>query len=208
MYRFHPSWTAARRLVDEGRIGDLVAIDSWFSYYNDDPENIRNVLDYGGGALMDIGCYSIHLSRMLMGAEPTAIKASVRRDPATGVDVLTSGVLEFGERVATFSCSTRTEPNQRVDIYGSEGRVSIEIPFNIPPTIPTRIAVTIGGDPPVAPATNTIEFEPADQYTLQAEAFVAAVLDGASVPDSGREALGNLRTIERVLAAAGPSGWT
>ncbi len=208
MYRFHPTWSAARRLVDEGGIGDLVAIDSWFSYFNDDPENIRNILDYGGGALMDIGCYSIHLSRMLMGAEPTAIKASVRRDPATGVDIFTSGVLEFGERVATFSCSTRTEPDQRVDIYGSRGRVSIEIPFNIPPTAPTRIAVTIGGDPPVAPATNTIEFEPANQYTLQAEAFVAAVVDGAALPDSGRDALGNLRTIERVFAAAGPSGWT
>lgn len=208
MYRFHPTWTAARRLIDEGAIGDLVAIDSWFSYYNDDLENIRNVLDYGGGALMDIGCYSIHLSRMLMGSEPTAIKASVRRDPATGVDIYTAGVLEFGDRVATFSCSTRAENDQRVDIYGSRGRVSIEIPFNIPPRIPTRITVTVGGDPPVAPAAETIEFEPVDQYTLQAAAFVAAVLDGDSVPDSGRDALGNLRTIERIFAAAGPSGWT
>ena len=186
----------------------MIAIDSWFSYFNDDPENIRNVLDYGGGALMDIGCYSIHLSRMLMGSEPTAIKASVRRDPATGVDIYTAGILEFGDRVATFACSTRAEDDQRVDIYGTRGRVSIEIPFNIPPWVPTRIAVTVGGEPPVAPATKTIEFEPVDQYTLQAEAFVAAVLDGASVPDSGADMLGNLRTIERVLAAAGPSGWT
>ena len=85
--------------------------------------DIRNILDYGGGALMDIGCYSIHLSRMLMGSEPTAIKASVRRDPATGVDIYTAGVLEFGERVATFACSTRVEDDQRVDIYGSRGRI-------------------------------------------------------------------------------------
>lgn len=208
MYRFHPTWATARRLIDDGRIGELVAIDSWFSYYNDDPTNIRNVLDYGGGALMDIGCYSIHLSRMLMGSEPTAIKATVRRDPATGVDIYTAGVLEFGELVSTFSCSTRAEDDQRVDIYGTQGRISIEIPFNIPPGIPTRIALTVGGDPPVAPATETFEFEPVDQYTLQAEAFVAAVLDGESVPDSGRDVLGNLRTIERVFAAAGPSGWT
>jgi predicted dehydrogenase len=208
MYRFHPTWTAARRLIDEGGIGDVIAIDSWFSYFNDDPDNIRNVLDYGGGALMDIGCYSIHLSRMLMGAEPTGIKASVRRDPATGVDVYTAGVLEFDDRVATFACSTRAEADQRVDIYGSRGRVSIDIPFNIPPHVPTSIRVTVGGDPPLAPDTKTIEFEPVDQYTLQAEAFVAAVLDGESVPDSGADALGNLRTIERVFAAAGPSGWT
>jgi predicted dehydrogenase len=208
MYRFHPTWAAARRLIDGGGIGDLVAVDSWFSYYNDDPENIRNILDYGGGALMDIGCYSIHLSRMLMGSEPSNVEASMHRDPTTGVDIYTAGILEFGDRVATFACSTRTEADQRVDIYGSRGRVSIEIPFNIPPGIPTRIAVTVGGDPPVAPATRTLEFEAVDQYTLQAEAFVAAVLDGESVPDSGHDALDNLRTIERVFAAAGSSGRT
>ncbi len=208
MYRFHPTWIATRRLIKEGGIGEVIALDSWFSYFNDDPDNIRNVLEYGGGALMDIGCYSIHLSRMLMESEPTAIKASVRRDPATGVDIYTAGILEFGDRVATFACSTRAEPDQRVDIYGTNGRVSIEIPFNIPPGVPTRISVTVGGDPPVAPATKTIEFEPVDQYTLQARAFVAAVLDGETVPDSGRDAIGNLQTIERVFAAAGPSGWT
>jgi predicted dehydrogenase len=208
MYQFHPTWIAARRLVDEGAIGDLVAIDSWFSFYNDDPGNIRNILEYGGGALMDIGCYSIHLSRLLLGSEPTAIKASVRRDPATGVDIYTAGILEFGERIATFACSTRVEADQRVDIYGSRGRISIDIPFNIPSRVPTRVAVTVGGDPPVAPATRTIEFEPVDQYELQAKAFVAAILDGASVPDSGAAAIDNLRTIERVFAAAGPSGWT
>ena len=208
MYRFHPTWLAAQRLVAEGGIGEVIAIDSWFSYFNDDPGNIRNILEYGGGALMDIGCYSIHLSRMLFDAEPTGIKASVRRDPSTGVDIYTAGLLEFGDRVATFACSTRAEDDQRVDLYGTAGRVSIEIPFNIPPDRATRISVTVGGEPPVAPGTKTIEFDPVDQYTLQAEAFVAAVLDGADLPDSGSDALGNIKTIERVFAAAGPSGWS
>lgn len=208
MYRFHPTWEAAKRLIVEGGIGEVVAIDSWFSYFNDDPDNIRNILDYGGGALMDIGCYSIHMSRMLLDAEPTGIKASVRRDPNSGVDIFTAGVLEFGDRVSTFACSTRAEDDQRVDIYGTAGRVSIEIPFNIPPDLPTRIAVTVGGDPPVAPGTKTIEFDPVDQYTLQAEAFIAAVLDGTDLPDSGSDALANIRTVERVFAAAGPSGWS
>lgn len=207
MYRFHPTWQAARRLVDEGRIGEVKAIDSWFSYFNDDPENIRNILDYGGGALMDIGCYSIHQSRMLMGEEPTSIKASVQRDPVMDIDVLTAGVLEFGERVATFSCSIRTEPNQRVDIYGTRGRISIEIPFNIPVDQPTRISLIAGGNPPTAPAAEIFEFDPVNQYSLQAQAFAAAVLDGESVPDSGIAVADNMRVIERVLAATGPSGW-
>lgn len=208
MYRFHPSWQMARRLVDEGRIGDLTAVDSWFSYFNDDPDNIRNILEYGGGALMDIGCYSIHLSRMLIGGEPTAIKASVQRDPATGVDTYSGAVLEFGNKVATFGCSTRVETDQRVDIYGTTGRISIEIPFNIPVDRTTRITVTAGGNPPVAPDSEVIEFEPVDQYTLQAEAFAAAVLDGEALPDSGVNAADNIRVIDRVFAAAGPSGWS
>jgi predicted dehydrogenase len=208
MYRFHPTWRMVRRLLDEDRIGELTAIDSWFSYFNDDPYNIRNILEYGGGALMDIGCYSIHLSRMLMGSEPTGVKASVQRDPESGVDVYTSAILEFGSRVATFACSTRVEPDQKVDIYGTKGRISIEIPFNIPIDRPTRITVVAGGNPPVAPATETLEFDPVDQYTLQAEAFVDAVLDGEALPDSGINVADNIRVIDRVFAAAGPSGWS
>ncbi len=207
MYRFHPTWLAARRLLDEGIIGEVMAVDSWFSYFNDDPENIRNILEYGGGALMDIGCYSIHLSRMLLGGEPTAIKAAVQRDPATGVDTLTTAILEFGEKIATFGCSTRAEPDQRVDVYGTEGRISIEIPFNIPVDRPTRISVIAGGNPPTEPAAKVIDFDPVDQYTLQAEAFAGAVLDGVPVPDSGGDVVGNIRVVERVFAATGPSGW-
>jgi predicted dehydrogenase len=193
MYQFHPAWQRTRELVESGEIGEVVAIDSWFSYFNDDPDNIRNVLDYGGGALMDIGCYCIHVSRLLFGSEPTAIKAAVRRDRQFGVDIVTSGVLEFGDRIATFGCSTRTEPDQRVDIYGTKGRIRI---------------VTAGGEPPVAPATVTLEFETVNQYTLQAEAFAAAVLDGAPMPDTGAAAANNIKVIERVFAATGPSGWT
>ena len=207
MYRFHPSWLAVKRLIDEGIIGELIAIDSWFSYYNDDPTNIRNILEYGGGALMDIGCYSIHLSRMLMDGEPTSIKASVRRDPVSGVDIYTSALLEFGDKVATFACSTRVEPDQRVDVYGTEGRISVEIPFNIPNDRKTRVHVTAGGNPPVDPAVKTVEFDPVDQYTLQAEAFVAAVLDGDDLPDSGLAIADNIRVIDRVFASTGPSGW-
>ena len=94
MYRHHPSWgrAGARR---RGRIGRLTAVQSWFSYFNDDPANIRNILDFGGGALFDIGCYSVNLSRMLFDGEPTGVQARSRRDPASGVDVLTSAILDF-----------------------------------------------------------------------------------------------------------------
>ena len=202
MYRLHPSWVAVRELVAAGRIGRLTAVSSWFSYYNDDPANIRNIRAYGGGALFDIGCYSVNLSRMLFGSEPTRVEASILRDAASGVDVLTSGVLEFGDGIATFTCSTRAEPDQQVHVYGTEGRISIGIPFNIPPDRPTHVYVTAGGDPPVAPATETLTFEPADPYGVEAERFAAAVLDGEPVPTPPEDAVANLRVIERLFAAA------
>jgi predicted dehydrogenase len=202
MYRHHPSWTEVMRLVASGEIGELQAVQSWFSYFNDDPGNIRNRLENGGGALMDIGCYCIDLSRLVLGGEPIAVGGSVTRDPATGVDTVTSGVLEFVTGTATFTCSTRVEPDQRVHIYGSEGRISIDIPFNIPPDRATHVRVTAGGAPPVAPATDTLTFEASDQYRVQAEEFAASVRDGTPVPIPPENGVADLVVMERLLAAA------
>jgi predicted dehydrogenase len=202
MYRHHPSWIEAFRLVREGAIGELQAVQSWFSYFNDDPDDIRNRVDNGGGAVMDIGCYNIHLSRTLFGAEPDEVHASVRRDPVMGIDTLTSAVLAFpGGGQATFTCSTRAEPDQRVHIVGTRGRIDIEIPFNIPPERETRIAVTAGGDPPVAPDTEVRTFAPADAYSLQATAFARAILDDTATPAPVEDAIANLRVIDTILGA-------
>jgi predicted dehydrogenase len=203
MYRQHPSWIAVREVIASGRIGTLQAVDSWFSYFNDDPANIRNIEEAGGGALYDIGCYSVNLSRMLFDAEPVRVQAAVRRAPELGVDVLTSGILEFPGGVATFTCSTRSETDQRVHVYGTGGRISVEIPFNIPPDRPTRIFVTAGGDPPVAPATETLTFDTADPYACEADRFADAVLDGVPLPVEPEDAVANLLVIEALFAAGG-----
>jgi predicted dehydrogenase len=199
MYRLHPSWVAVRELVASGRIGELRAVQSWFSYFNDDETNIRNRLDAGGGALFDIGCYCVNLSRMLFDAEPVRVQGSVTRDPAMGIDVLTSGILDFPTGVATFTSTIRAEPDQRVHVYGTEGRIAIPIPFNIPPDLPTSVFLTAGGDPPVAPATEELVFPPADPYTVQGEAFAAAVLDGTPVPIPTSDTIANLRVIEELF---------
>jgi predicted dehydrogenase len=199
MYRLHPTWEAVTSLVASGRIGELKTVQSWFSYFNDDPGDIRNLVETGGGALYDIGCYCVNLSRMLFGAEPERVGGSVLRDPVMGIDVLTSGILDFGDVVATFTCSTRAEPDQRVHIYGTEGRISLEIPFNIPPDRPTRVSLTAGGDPPVRPETEVFTFDPANEYTIQAERFAAAILDGGRVPIPPSDAVGNLRVIEELF---------
>jgi len=202
MYRLHPSWVAVRALVASGRIGRLRAVHSWFSYYNDDPANIRNSLEMGGGALYDIGCYCVNLSRMLFGTEPLRVEAAITRDPASGVDVLTTGLLEFDGGAATFGCSTMAEDDQQVHVYGTEGRISVGIPFNIPPDRTTEITLFAGGDPPVAPASEVFSFAPADPYTVEADRFAAAILEGTPTPVDPRDAVANLRVIEQLFAGA------
>jgi predicted dehydrogenase len=199
MYRLHPSWEGVRELVRSGRIGELRSVQSWFSYFNDDPANIRNIPETGGGALYDIGCYTVNLSRMLFEAEPSRIQASLTFDEAMGVDVLTSAILEFDRGVAAFTVTTRAETDQRVHVYGTEGRISVGIPFNVPPDRPTEVFLTAGGDPPVAPATETIAFDPADPYAVQAERFARAVLDGEPVPIPLEDSIANMRVIDEIF---------
>ena len=138
---------------------------------------------------------------MLFDAEPVTVRASIRRDPATGVDTTTSAILEFDGGVSTFTVSTRAESDQRVHVYGSEGRISIDIPFNIPPDRPTHVRLTAGGDPPVDPATETLTFDIADPYTVEAERFAAAILDDTPTPTPPEDAVANLRVIERIFEA-------
>ena len=203
MYRLHPSWIAVRELVASGRIGRLVAVDTWFSYFNDDPGNIRNIRAAGGGALYDIGCYAVNLSRMLFGAEPTGVKAAITRDAASGVDILTSGILEFEAGVATFTCSTRMEPDQRVDVYGTDGPDQHPDPVQHPsrPTHPgaRRRRRRPAREPGRARSSSSRH---ADPYAAEAEAFATAILDGGPVPTPPADAVANLEVIEAMFAAA------
>ena len=139
---------------------------------------------------------------MLFGTEPVRVEASLVRDPTSGVDVLTSGLLEFDQGVATFTCAIRAESDQRVHVYGTDGRISVGIPFNIPPDRPTQVFLTSGGDPPVDPNTEVLTFETADPYTVEAERFADAILDDGPTPTPPEDAIANLRVIERIFQAA------
>ncbi|MFM2326769.1 MAG: hypothetical protein RIR31_971, partial [Bacteroidota bacterium] len=141
MYRFHPQWQQAKKLVQQGVIGELKNIQSFFSYYNVDASNIRNQKDAGGGGMMDIGCYCVSLSRFIFNGEPQSILGNVEFDPVSQTDRIASGILTFINGTASFTCSTQLMPYQRVNIFGTAGRIEIEIPFNAPASTATRIWV-------------------------------------------------------------------
>ena len=201
MFRHHPQWQLARKLVKDGQIGELRSVQSFFSYRNIDPKNIRNLETAGGGGLMDIGCYCISLSRFIFDAEPRRVLGLVDCDPVLRIDRLTSGGLEFQNGTATFTCATQLAPYQRVNIFGTEGRVEIEIPFNAPPDRACRIWHQRG------PTTSELTVAAVDQYTIQADLFALAVLNDVPVPTPLEDALANMVVIEAVLQSARRKTW-
>lgn len=201
MYRHHPQWRQTRDLVQSGQIGPLRAIQCFFSYFNRDSGNIRNQPELGGGALMDIGCYPVSLSRFLFAAEPTRVLASVERDPDFGVDRLTSAVMEFPGGTSVFTCSTQLAPYQRIHAVGTEGRVEIEIPFNAPPDQPCRMWHQRGD------AIQEIVHDICDQYTIQGDLFAEAILENTPVPTPIEDAVSNMLAIEAIFRSGASGHW-
>ena len=206
MVHSHPQWLRAREIVHSGEIGPVRAIVGAFSYFNDDPGNVRNVAVYGGGGLMDIGCYPITTSRFILGKEPARVQALIERDPKFGTDRLTSALLDFGDCQSIFTCSTQLVNYQRMQIIGTKGRIEIPIPFNAPPDRPTRIYVDIGGDFH-GKGIRTEEIPTVDQYTLQGDAFSKAILENSEVPTTLENAFGNMAVIEALFRSDRTAQW-
>ena len=202
MYRLHPQWQEAVSIVRGGGIGELRAIQSVFGYHNVDPDNVRNKADIGGGALMDVGCYNVSLSRLLFGAEPIRVVSTIERDPLFQTDNLTSAILEFSTGQSTFTCSTRLVPCQRVNVFGSEGRLELEIPFNAPPDAPHRLWLQ-PRDGAIAEKT----VGPYDQYTIQGDLFSRAIVEDGPVPTPLEDAVANMRVIDALFRSAARGAW-
>lgn len=206
MVRTHPQWLETRRLIRSGRIGSLKSITGFFSYFNPDPANIRNKLEFGGGALLDIGCYPITISRFMFDAEPRRVLGLIERDPVFGTDSLTSVVLDFAQGHSTFTCSTRLAPYQRMIFTGTKGRIEVLIPFNAPNDRPTRILVDTGTDLTGASA-EVIEIPVCDQYEIQGSLFSQALREQREQPIPLEDAIGNMRVIDAVFESAKTGEW-
>jgi len=206
MVRTHPQWLKALEWVRGGRIGDLRSIMGFFSYFLTDPTNVRNVFDWGGGGLMDIGCYPIFTSRFIFGAEPRRVLAVIERDPELKIDRLTSAILDFPTGQSIFTCSTQLVPHQRMQIFGTTGRIEIEIPFNAPPDYPCRVLLDGSGDL-FGRGIETYEAPICDQYTIQGDHFSRAVQGEGDVPVPLESAIANMAVIDAVFRSAESGKW-
>src|ERR1700674_1838043 len=206
MVRTHPQWLRTRELIREGRIGELRAIVGEFSYFNRDAKNVRNKPEWGGGGLMDIGCYPITMSRFMFAAEPLQVTGVLERDPEFGTDRLASAILEISGGQAVFTCSTQMVPYQRMQFLGTKGRIEIEIPFNAPPNKLTRIFVDDGSDVGGA-GIKVLTIPACDQYTIQGDVFSKAILENGQVPVPLEDAIANTAVIDAIFRAAESGKW-
>jgi predicted dehydrogenase len=207
MVRFHPQWQAVRERVRRSELGDVRAVQAFFSYFNRDAANIRNRTDAGGGALYDIGCYPIVIGRYLFEAEPQRVIALVDRDPDFGTDRMASALLDFGGgRRLDFTVSTQSVPHQRVQVVGSKQRIEVQIPFNAPLGGQTQYLVDPGAALDASSAsTHTVAA--CDMYTLQGDAFSLAVRGIQPLPYGLEDAISNMRVIDALFASERSGGW-
>ncbi len=207
MVRFHPQWLRARELVRQGQVGTLRAVQMFFSYFNNDPVNIRNIAAIGGGALYDVGCYPIVAGRFFFEGEPRRAIALVDRDPAFGTDRLTSALIDFGAgRHLDFTVSTQCVPFQRIQICGSKGRIEIQIPVNAPQGAKTTLFLDDGA----ALDGSSVRVEtvpPSDQYMLQGEAFSRAIRGEIELPYGVEDAVRNQRVIDALFRSEKSCRW-
>ena len=203
MVRYHPQWLRTRELIRSGVLGRVHAVQGVFAYCNTDPQNIRNQPDIGGGGLMDIGSYCVMASRYVFAAEPLRVVALMDRDPALGVDRLTSGLLDYGSgRQAGFLCGTQTSFSQWFRVFGEQGGIQLVQPFK---SLPEEAVTLIWHQGENQRIEET--FTPCNQYTLQADT-VSRVFSGELEPEfSLQDAILNMRVIDAIRQSADTGGW-
>jgi predicted dehydrogenase len=203
MVRAHPQWIETRRLVESGRIGALQLVHGHFSYPRRDASDVRSRVEYGGGALLDIGCYPITIARWMFGREPLAAAAAIDRDPEFEVDRITSGLLRFESGVATLNCGGSMVAHQRVELFGDRGRIQLDLPFTPRATERCRIVIDDGS----RSGDEIVEIDAANQYTLQGDRFSAAIRGIGDVPSSIDNAVANMAVIDALFRSAETGRW-
>ena len=205
MVRHHPQWHRAREIVHSGELGQVNLVRAVFLYFNDDPANVRNMADIGGGGILDIGCYCVISGRYLFEAEPKRLVALVDRDPKFKTDRLASVIADFGQgRQLSFVCGTQSAGRQSVEAIGTKASLEIVIPYNAPPDSETAILVGNSFDRSLY---RREIIRPVDQYTEEAENFALAVL-GEGKPGYGIEdAIMQMKILDAIFRSEKSGAW-
>ena len=207
MVRTHPRWLRIRELIRTGRIGQLRAVSGSITYFNRDANNIRNSVADGGGALLDIGCYPVTLSRFLFGEEPARVLGSIERDPEMRTDRLTSAILDFPSGQATFTCSTQTAYHQRIWLIGTTGRIDVDRAINPPTDQPSRILVDDNPSDPTGAGVVAEMIPTCDQFTIQGDLFSRAIREGGEVAVPLEDSVRNMRVIDAIFRSGESGRW-
>ncbi len=207
MVRTHPRWLRTRELIREGRIGDLRVISGLFGYFNQDPKNVRNIPAVGGGALLDLGCYPVTLSRFIFGQEPTRVMGLLDRDPNLGTDRLTSATLEFPTGQCVFTCSTQIGYHQRMIFLGTKGRIEIDRPINPPVDQPSKIVIDDNPADPTGGGITTETIPICNQFTIQGDLFSKTIREGTEVPVPLEDSVKNMAAIDAIFRSANSGKW-
>jgi len=198
-------WQRVRELVQSGSLGKFISGQSVFSYFNTDSANIRNISEYGGGGIYDIGCYPTVLSRFVLGEEPIRVSAFVENDPDFGVDRLASVILQYPSGPVTFTVATQMVPFQYFQFFGDQKMVEVNIPFNTPDFRAMTIKVNSGDIHELPQVAES--FSPENHYTKQGDAFSRAILFNETFSGSLENAEKNMKVLEAILKSAKEGRW-
>ena len=205
MVHSHPQWDVVQSLVRDGRIGELRVVTGHFSYFRIDPDDVRSHAEWGGGALMDIGCYPVTIARRLFGAEPTHVVGQLEVDPVLGVDRVDSVLMKFPGGQATFVCAGQLVPHQRLQVFGTTGRIEVAIPFNAPRGATTTIRIDDGRT--LGAEGERLEIPAVDQYAEMANRFAEAVRGGRAYPVSLHDSIANMAVLDAIVRSTQTGAW-
>ncbi|MCP4315762.1 MAG: Gfo/Idh/MocA family oxidoreductase [Hyphomicrobiales bacterium] len=203
MISYHPQWAKVRELVENGAIGRLRHVSGVFTYFNTDPDNMRNRLELGGGALPDIGVYPTVSTRFSTGVEPLKVRATVERDPRFGTDTYSNVTADFGEFNLTFYCSTQMALRQEMLFHGEKGTIEITAPFNAGDY--GHAFITLHDQD--RGNSEVFRFAGVRQYRTMLETFANAALNAEGELFSLEDSKANQKLIDAIYRAGEHDGW-
>ncbi|HWE60555.1 MAG TPA: Gfo/Idh/MocA family oxidoreductase [Chloroflexota bacterium] len=202
MYRFQPQHARVRALIAEGAIGQVRTVRATNTFLMDpiNPRNVRLQGSLAGGALMDTGCYTVNAARMLFGEEPQWASAQYDYREDFGVDVTLAGVLGFSDqRMALIDCGFRGGRQGWYTVAGTRGQIDVPTAFtNVTPDTTIVITDDTGRREEHFPGVN--------QFTLEAEEFADALLQGRPVQTPAEDGVANMRVIDALYRSAAAQG--